>query len=381
MEEKKIKVMHIIDKMNSGGAQRIVLNYLEDFQNDNEVDLKLFVLKSAGNSNWDKIIKEKKLNVKYLNMPASKIKIPYIKRWFNKKLAEKAWNKAISEYNPDIVHVHMAELLLSTLKPIVKSKIPIRFFTWHDDPANKKGRKQKLIRRAMKEENFIPIYITKQQVEIAKKYYEFENYEVVKNGIDIENIKSKIITKDKARALYNIPKDAYVIIGVGRLCQQKNFSLLIDAFNILIKQKPNALLIIAGKGAELEKLQTQIKRLGLNDKVRLIGNQDNIVPLYCAADVMGIPSIKEPCSLVLLESQVCGLRNVISSAVPDESIITDKVEKLKENATIQEWASALLNENYQGKAVCEMQENEVHSQSQKMKDIYIKYWKKYRNEI
>ena len=202
----------------------------------------------------------------------------------------------------------------------------------------------------------------------------------MKNGIDVQNIKEKMVSKDKARELYNIPNDAYVIIGVGRLSDQKNFGLLIDAFNIVLKQRPNALLIIAGKGPELANLQKKTKKFKIEDKVRFIGSQDNIVPLYCAADIMGIPSIKEPCSLVLLESQVCGLRNVISSAVPDESIITDKVKKMLPNATNEDWANALLDQSYNGKAVCNMSENEVHFVSQRMKDLYIKYWKKYKNK-
>lgn len=380
MEKQKIKVMQLISHMDEGGAQRIVLNYLEDLKNDSDIETKLYVYRKATNSHWDKIIKEKELNVEYLNAQASKVKIPYIKRWFNRRLAEKQWEKAIKEFKPDVVHVHISEFLLFTLKPIVNSRVPVRFTTLHDDPSRKKGKKLRIISHAFQKEQFIPVCITKEQALIGQKCFGFKDYEVVKNGIDVQNIKEKMVSKDKARELYNIPNDAYVIIGVGRLSDQKNFGLLIDAFNIVLKQRPNALLIIAGKGPELANLQKKTKKLKIEDKVRFIGSQDNIVPLYCAADIMGIPSIKEPCSLVLLESQVCGLRNVISSAVPDESIITDKVKKMLPNATNEDWANALQDQSYNGKAVCNMSENEVHFVSQRMKDLYIKYWKKYKNK-
>lgn len=379
MEKQKIKVMHLINHMGEGGAQRIVLNYLEDLKNDDDIELKLYVYKKATNSHWNKIVKEKKLNVEYLNAPSSKVKIPYVKRWFNKKIAEKEWEKAIKDFNPDIVHVHISGLLVYTLKPIVKLGVPIRFTTLHENPLSMKGKKLIMIRRAFQKENFIPICITKEQALIAKEHFGIKDYEVVKNGINIQNIKEKMVSRERARKLYNIPNDAYVIIGIGRLSAEKNFEVLIEAFNIVLKQKSNALLIIAGKGSELDNLQKQVKELKIEDKVRFLENQDNIIPLYCAADIMGIPSLREACSLVLLESQVCGLRNVISSAVPDESIITDKVKKMSPNASIEDWANALQDQNYQGKAICDMSENEVHSLSQRMKNLYIKYWKEYKN--
>lgn len=378
MKEKKIKIMHLIGSMGDGGAQKIVLSYIEDFRNDKEVELKLYVSESKTDSIYDKLIEANGYNVEYLNIKHTKLNIPIIRRIIDTRRANREWKRAIKEFNPDIVHVHISELLLSTLNAIVCNNVPIRFDTLHSNPLRYKGKKLKVIRRAFQKENFIPICVTEEQAKIAKKYYGFKRFEIVHNGIDIKEIKQKLIEKEEARKIYDIPNDAYVIIGVGRLNKIKNFELLIDIFRIVSEKNNNAILIIAGRGKEYNNLQKKVNSLNLKDKVRFIGNKDNIIPLYCAADVMGVTSTSESASLVLLEAQICGLRCVISKGVPNESIITDKVQQMSRNATLEDWAYAIQNQNFMGHAVCKDKDYEKHEISRKMKNIYMKYWEEYK---
>lgn len=380
MDGRKLKVMHIISSMSDGGAQKIVLNYLRDFEDDNEIELKLFVANSQSDSNYDKLICKEKLNVEYLNIQPVKVRIPLIDKFIKTRKVKKIWKKAIKEYNPDIVHVHISEFLLSTLDSIVKNNVPIRFDTLHSNPLRFKGKKLRVIRRAFQQENFIPICVTEEQAKVAKKYYGFKRFEVVHNGIDIKEIKEKMISKEEARKKYGISNEAYVVIGVGRLNKIKNFELLIDIFKMIAEKNEKAILILAGRGPELENLQKRIIKLNLKDKVRMIGNQENIIPLYCAADVMGVTSISESASLVLLEAQICKLRCVISNGVPRESIITDAVQQMNQNATIKDWADALQNRNFIGHAICRAEDYEKHELSKKMKNIYMKYWEEYKKD-
>lgn len=379
MKEKKIKIMHLIANMADGGAQKIVLNYIEDFRNDKDVELKLYVSESKTDSIYDKLIETNEYNVEYLNIKHTKLNIPIIRRIIDTRRANREWKRAIKEFNPDIIHVHISALLLSTLNAIASNNVPIRFDTLHSNPLRYNGKKLKIIRNAFQKENFIPICVTEEQAKIAKKYYGFKRFEIVHNGIDIRGIKQRLIEKKEARKIYDIPNDAYVIIGVGRLNKIKNFGLLIDAFRLVANNNDKALLIIAGEGEELKRLQKKVKSLNIDDKVRFIGYQNNVIPLYCAADKLVITSFSESSSLVLLEAQICGLECVISDGVPNESIITDKVKKMGKNSNIYEWSEAIQNINFKGKAICEPEEYEVHSISNRMKQIYIKYWKEYNN--
>lgn len=374
--DRKIKVMHLIWSMGDGGAQRIVLNYLRDFQDDPDIELKLFVYNSPTTSRYDREIKEKKYNVEYLNNPRSKIKIPIIRWPFNRRIAKKTWQRAISEYQPDIVHVHISELLNVTLKPIIKENVQLRFDTLHSNPKRYSGQTLKTIKRAFQSENVIPICVTSEQAKIAKEHYGIENYEVLYNGVDFRQIRANVISTSEARKEWGLPEDAFVILGVGRLDPIKNFPLLFEAFGVLAEKNSKAVLVIAGEGEEKKRLEKMADRLRISDKVFFLGNQDNMSHVYRAANVLGIPSLSESSSLVLLEAQALGLRCVISDGVPDESIITDKVNKMPVNAGIEQWADALADVSYFGEKICDEKDYEVHEVSSKLKKIYLKYWSK-----
>ena len=90
--QKKIKVMHMIWSMGDGGAQQVVINYLRDFNNDPDIELKLYVYIKPTDSKYDKEIAEKGYDVVYLNNPRTKIQIPYIKRYFQRPVSRKTWD-------------------------------------------------------------------------------------------------------------------------------------------------------------------------------------------------------------------------------------------------------------------------------------------------
>lgn len=376
----KLKVMHLIWSMEAGGAQQIVLNYLRDFKDDPDIELKLFVFTCPSDSKYDTEIRECGYNVEYLNSPSTKIKIPYIKRWFQRPISKKAWSEAIQRFQPDIVHVHISGLLSNTLEGIINSNVPIRFDTLHSDPRIYVGKEKKVICKAFNEERFIPICVTEEQVGLAKRHYGIKKFEVLRNGIDIESIKNKIISKVDARKQLGLPKDAFIIAGVGRLHKVKNFSLLIDSFVEVLKEKPNAILVIAGDGEEKKNLHKQVKKYGIEDKVKFLGQQSNIVPVYCASDVLGVTSISESASLTLIEAQICGLRCVISSGVPCESIISPLVKQMSFSDKVDKWAKAFIDKDFIGVPICKKGDYEVHELSKKLKAIYFKYWNDYKRD-
>ena len=89
---KKIKVLNIITDMNNGGAQRIVLNYLEDLSNDDIIDFRVLVINSGNKDSYCyKKIKQENYNVVFLD--PFKIRIPYLRRYVNKYLEKRAVNK------------------------------------------------------------------------------------------------------------------------------------------------------------------------------------------------------------------------------------------------------------------------------------------------
>lgn len=378
---KKIKVMHMIWSMGDGGAQQVIINYLRDFNNDSDVELQLYVYTKPTDSKYDKEIAEKGYNVIYLNNPRTKIQIPYIKRFFQRPISKNAWSKAIKECNPDIVHVHISALLAATMPGIVENNIPVRFDTLHSSPYRYTGKIKKIISYAFQNQNVIPICVTDKQVEEAKDWYGIKQYEVVRNGVNIENIKEKSCSKMDARKKLGLGLEDFVVIGVGRLNPIKKFDLLLKSFAKVHRIRLNSILLIAGEGEEKDRLIHLARKLGIEKSVIFLGNIPDTTTLYCAADVLAVTSDTESSSLVAIEAQVCGTRCVLSYGVPKESILLDNTQRLEKKATTDDWCKALLNNTYECTPVAKIEDYEVHNMSKKMKEVYLKHYSKHKEKL
>lgn len=371
---KKIKVMNLIWSMGDGGAQQIVLNYLRAFHEDPDIDFRLYVYTGSTDSKYDREIKEKNYNVVYLNYPKTRIQIPYIKRFFQKPVSKRYWEKAIHDFHPDIVHVHNSPLLELTMPGIINENIPVRFDTLHSTPYRNKGKIRCVISDSFQNHNVIPICLTEKQAKVAEEWYGIKDYELVHNGIDIDAIKKACCSREEARRRFDLGLDTFVVIGIGRLHPVKNFQLLIDAFAEINRKNEDSLLVLAGEGKEKQKLIQQVKAKKIEGKVLFLGNIPNVAELCCAADVLGVTSISESSSLVALEAQACGLRCVISAGVPDESIVLDNVRKMPPCASSKEWAEALLDTEFKGTSVENLDSYNVHAVNKKIKEVYLKYY-------
>lgn len=376
-ENKRLRVMALIWSMESGGAQKIVLNNLRFFQDDPDIEFRLYVFCAPSGSDYDLEIRKNHYPVVYLNYPKSRIRIPYVRGPLNLRVARRAFCEAIRDYSPDIVHVHIDELLDKTLYGIVRNHVPVRFDTLHSDPGRYHGRVLRIIRRAFQKEHFIPLCLNSAQAGKAAKLYGFKRYEILHNGTDYNGVRSRIIPRAEARSRFGIGDKTFVVCGVGRLHQIKNFPLLIRSFDQVHRKNPDSLLLLAGDGSERKNLEKLAAGLGLTDCVRFLGNQSDVVPVYCASDVLCITSFSESSSLVLVEAQLCGTRCVISNGCPEESIITDRVKRMPENAGEEQWAEEILNTGFRGRAVSPFDTFELETQNRKLKELYLKYYEEY----
>ena len=102
---------------------------------------------------------------------------------------------------------------------------------------------------------------------------------------------------------FNVDK-VPVILGVGRLTEQKDFSTLIRAFDILRKRIP-ARLIILGDGEERPALENLIRASGLQDSVDLFGFELNPFAFMKRASVFVLSSKWEGLPGVLIQALAC----------------------------------------------------------------------------
>ncbi len=123
-----------------------------------------------------------------------------------------------------------------------------------------------------------------------------EKIEVIPNFLSPE-----FITDEK-----NTKKEK-VIITVSRLEKQKNISLLIDSFANLNPKFSSYKLYICGEGSLKNKLQKQVKRLNLEDRVFLKGRVASAKEELKKASLFVLPSNYEGMPNILLEAMSLSL--------------------------------------------------------------------------
>ena len=96
-----------------------------------------------------------------------------------------------------------------------------------------------------------------------------------------------------------------VILGVGRLVPQKDFSTLIDAFRLIRVSRP-CRLVILGEGSLRSELEARIAGLGLEDCVSLPGWVENPFAFMARSALFVLSSVYEGFGLVLVEALACG---------------------------------------------------------------------------
>ena len=100
------------------------------------------------------------------------------------------------------------------------------------------------------------------------------------------------------RALEDTPKDAPLLLALGRLHENKAYDVLIDAMSDL----PDAYLWIAGDGPRMSELRSAADALGVAGRVRFLGWRNDTAALLAAADLLVCPSRHEPLGNVVIEA-------------------------------------------------------------------------------
>ena len=138
--------------------------------------------------------------------------------------------------------------------------------------------------------------------------------------------------------------DNAVVGSIGRLEPRKGHDLLIQAMPELCMRVPSARLLIAGHdpcgyGVTLRRL---IDRLGLGEKVRLVGFQTDVVSFLNALDVFAFASSSEGFGQVVIEAMAAGKPVITSKIAPLTEIVADgETGLLVESGSPQSFASAI----------------------------------------
>jgi glycosyltransferase involved in cell wall biosynthesis len=114
------------------------------------------------------------------------------------------------------------------------------------------------------------------------------------------------------------------LVCVSRLHEEKGHPYLLEAVAGLRQSGLDAVLLLVGRGPELEMLRGLASRMGIEENVRFLGWRDDALALLAAADVVVHPSLQEALPSAVIEAvmlerpvvatDVSGIRDVLGDS-------------------------------------------------------------------
>jgi glycosyltransferase involved in cell wall biosynthesis len=161
-------------------------------------------------------------------------------------------------------------------------------------------------------------------------------------GIDLAPFRAQADRK-AVRGELNIPENAFVVGHVGRFDYPKNHKFLLEIFATLVKQKPEARLLLIGEGPLRPEIEAQVAQAQLQDRVIFAGPRPDVPRLMTAAmDAFVFPSHFEGLPLVLLEAQAAGLPCLLADTFAEETTVNSALmRRLSLSQTPETWCDEL----------------------------------------
>lgn len=159
--------------------------------------------------------------------------------------------------------------------------------------------------------------------------------EVVPNATDIEPFQQA--SGESVRQRYGLAPDQPLAFFAGRIAREKNLDVVLNAMVGVVRELPQARLLLAGDGPELAPLQQLAAERGLADTVIFAGRvpYDEMPEYHAAADVFATASLSEV--------QPISLTETMAARTPVVAVRADWAEDV-----VVEGENGLLTENNAG---------------------------------
>lgn len=330
----RIKVMHFVSGLISGGVEQMLYNYCK-FMDAEKYEFIVIYQHEPIHNCIEKIE----------SIGCRTIRITARSENFVANLIDSF--KVIKREKPDIVHAHMNLMNFCALSAAKLAGIKVRICHSHISEKNR-GKMFQIFSIICKKLCILTateLYTCGQEAGIylyGKKKMENGKVRLVENAVDLEYFKKNETARTEFRNEYRL-NNKFVIGHVGRFTYQKNHERLIYIFAEILKKKPDAILLLVGTG-ELEKsVKEQVEQLQLDKYVIFLGTSQDMNRIYSAMDAFLLPSRYEGFPVVSIELQAADIPAVFSDTVASTCKITNAIDFLSLQENDDAWANRILD--------------------------------------
>jgi glycosyltransferase involved in cell wall biosynthesis len=312
---RRYQILHVIDHLGSGGAQEAVCQLVkygarERFQPE------VAALHGFGHY-WD-ILRSWEVPVHTL-VPHefARAAIPLIfLRLF----------RLLARHRYDVVHTHLigANVLAAPLAALYRVPVRVTHDQTHDDVRNHSvihrgldALANRLNHHIIAVSSSIRTFLDRQEGVPPQKI------SVIYNAVDLQRFSPRKASRERWRQKLDLPEEALLVGGVGRLHYQKNFPLFLEVAAEVAARLPQAIFVIAGEGPERAALEEWSQKLGIASQVRFLGFVKEMPEFYHSLDLLLLTSHFEGTPLTVLEAMAMGVPVVASHVDGVGEIIKD----------------------------------------------------------
>jgi len=303
--EKIMRVLHLISSLAMGGAERFLLEFLTAVKLRSDVRCRLAVLNDR---------------VRFYDMYQVTTGMECLGFHSSWRSAPAVWQavKTLREYirkeQVEILHTHLwIPDWIGALACMGSATCHISHIHntlgWYTDPRHGFVLRRLAFSAALRLARTHFIGCSAAASDYTRKHLRLppDRFCVIPYGIDVHPY---------ARLPAAFSTDGPGIVGMaGRFEASKGHVVALTAFSQVVKLHPQALMRIAGDGPTRSSMETEIARLGLGDKVALLGRVKDMAGFYDSIDVLIQPSLNsEGLPLTILEA-MCSGRIVVASDV------------------------------------------------------------------
>lgn len=314
-----IKVLFLIDTLNGGGAEKILIDIIDNLDKA-KFDITIMTV-------WEKGIYTDIVKRKY------NYKTIFTSKLFSHKLINFLIEKFINLSNGKLLHklfikddydIEVAFLEGISTKIISGAKKKTTKISWiHTEMKNNKWYEQfyinnKSIIKTYKRLDKI-IAVSKSCKDVFVNLFNINNVEVIYNPVNNKNI----LQKSQCRTNLINSNDKIKIVTVGRLEYEKGYDRLIKIAKQLRDDNFNFEIYIIGTGSLEPELKKQIDLYGLSKNVFLLGYLDNPYCIVNKCDLFVCSSRTEGFSTVVTEALVLGIPIVTTSCSGMKELLED----------------------------------------------------------
>jgi glycosyltransferase involved in cell wall biosynthesis len=295
------KVLHIIQSLDSGGCENMLLRTLPLLNN-----FEHFIITLNGPGELADKFRSK--NISVINIGQKN---------FLDIFAYARLLKTVKKNQPDLIITYLfhadatGRLFLQFFTKI--STIPCLRTTYN----HKKYRLARLFEKLTK--FFVKRYLANSQS--VKNFYvrnigvNPDKITVIPNGISV-NFYDKIVGDENLKEKLGIGKEDIAIICVASLHANKGHRYLLEAFEEIYEENKKIKLLIVGDGEEKNNLLKQSENYSSKNNILFLGKRNDVPQLLKISNIFVLPTLFEGMSNAIMEAMACCLP-VITTGIPE----------------------------------------------------------------